>query len=378
MGQPDCPYEAPRLTDLFEFGYREIEIIPGPPSDPNRLVAQDMAEDGTVIAFDGFKHQIKIHRPGAEGWTVLGEGVEIATGTMAFLSEDASRAIAVERLQPGQPAALMQWQHQTGWQKLPKLSMRSSAIWGASRGLEYVVGYGRFGGEPELTPYIWDAELGQRELPAADGMTDLIPLAVAENGRIVTGIRFVPRPGGAHTARAVRWVDEGEPQVLTDPDGIELAYAQVCSANCEVIFGMDQFEPADSSARQAFYLTESGEFQYLGRMDDAIEFLARPPYRMSSASADGTIAVGGYVIELAPNTLGMNGLIWTQATGLVPVRELLAELGLGGNDWGRLFALRVTASGNKILLTGDHGQPGDNRAAILSLQPRGALEAATD
>ena len=376
LARPACPYERPKLTELFEISYEEIEIIPGPPSDPNRLRSQDLAEDGTVIAFDGRNNQLKIHSPDADDWAILGDGTEVATGTAAFLSNDATRVISTERLRPGEPTAPLQWQLETGWRVLSDLTMRSSVAWGTSRNLEYVVGEGRFDEEPALTPFIWSAEGGQRELPAADGMSELVPQAVSSDGRVVAGYMVIPRHGGAHARRAVRWVDDDEPEVLLDPDGIELAAASACSANCEVVFGMDQYEPEEPGARQPFYLTQSGGFQYLGRMDDAIEGLVDPPYSMWGTSADGTIAVGSYLIELSGSTLGTNGLIWTQATGLVPVRQMLTELEVGDNDWQTFSAIRITASGNKVLLAGDRRHSSETRAVILTLQPRNESEAA--
>ena len=379
LSRPACPYQPPSFSELFEVSYEEIGIVPGPPNNPNRLRAQDLAEDGTVIAFDGFHNQVKIHRPGSAGWTVLGEDFEVATGSEAFLAGDASQVIATERLQQSEPFGPTRWRSESGWQQLPELTMRGSVGNGASRNLEYVVGEGRFETETELTPYIWDADQGQRELAAADGMSNLRPWAVADNGRVVAGYMLVPRPGGAHTGRALRWVDEGEPEVLLDPEGNELAYARVCSANCEVIFGMDQFEPTDSSARQAFYLTESGGFQYLGRMDDAVEFTAGSPYRLFSTSADGTIATGCYLTERHPNTLSMNAIVWTQATGMVPVRELLIGMNVGVTDWEWLCASRITSSGKKILLTGNRlSAPGGPRAAVLTLHAHDTLEGTSD
>ena len=66
MHRPACPYQAPKLTDLYKISYEELRILPGPPpGDPNRLRAKDIAEDGTVIASNGWSHQVKMLRPGA-------------------------------------------------------------------------------------------------------------------------------------------------------------------------------------------------------------------------------------------------------------------------------------------------------------------------
>ncbi len=369
LAQPACPHERPKLTELFEISYEEIEIIPGPPSDPNRLRAQDLAEDGTVIAFDRTNEQLKVHLPGAEDWTVLGEGVELWTSIPAFISDDASRVIATDRLRLGEPYGPLQWQPETGWQELPDQTMRSSTVWGVSRNFEYVTGRGRFEAEPGLTPFVWDAEQGQRALPTTQEIVSGDPVAVSDDGRIVVGF-WQPPPFGEYIAKALRWVDEGEPEVLVDNQGATLAYAIACSANCEVTFGYGQSEhdPDHPNLGQAFYLTQAGKFQYLGVLENEAEY---PAYWINATSGNGTIAVGGF----RSSSRG-DGLIWTQATGLVSVREVLTELQVSPHDWENMGAIRITASGRKVLMRGERSEQGTwsttryPTAAILTLQPR--------
>jgi hypothetical protein len=367
--RPACPYQRPKLTDLFEISYEELETVPYP-SAATQIIARDIAEDGTVI---GAGRGLEIRWPDSEEWERLGGNMH--SGADAFLANDASQAIITEKTPVFEPNKVLRWRPEVGWQELPGLVMRESHAEGVSINFEHVVGVGRIGEGLQLTPFIWDAKQGQRALPITEGMRRATPFAVSNNGRVVVGLMPVAMPGGVTAARALRWVDEGEPEVLLDDQGAELGYVRGCSENCEVIIGYGQFQydPDHPNQGQGFYITQDGGFQYFGGMEDSVKETALPPYRFGSTTADGTIVVGAYLRSPTGFDLATTGLIWTQATGLVSVSELLAELQASDSDWDTMAAIRITASGTKILLQGTRLSNGRFRAAILTLRPRNAL-----
>jgi hypothetical protein len=100
-------------------------------------------------------------------------------------------------------------------------------------------------------------------------------------------------------------------------------------------------------------------------------------YGVTRATPDGSIAIGvyqAYAPDNYPALTVTRAFIWTEATGIVSVRSLVSELGIGDDDWDEILRVRIAPDGTKILLAGlkrlDKHPLGDNRAVVLRLTPK--------
>ncbi len=191
------------------------------------------------------------------------------------------------------------------------------------------------------------------------------PSIVSNDGNTILGgtLRF---QGDWPVGIGIRWDNGGEPTFLHDPDGEELPVPRACDANCNIMFG-----PGD----QAWYLESDGAFGYLGGIADAT---VPTSYEVFDATADGSLVVGEYDAYANVSHPEFGGasraFIWTQATGMVSVRSLVTELGIGDDDWKEIDTVRLSPDGLKILIGGLHvppeGQVDHTRAVVLQLTPK--------
>jgi hypothetical protein len=381
LKQPSCPTVTPKFSDLYTITWDDLPIELGTPQNPNVIAAESIAEDGTVAGRGG--DGLMLWHPSTRTW----EDAPKALAAMpVFISPDGSEVIASEyasadQLLAGAPQHTLLWQH-SGWQPLPGDAVNESWHTGVSHNFNYVVGYGRNG--PNDPDSVWIRAISgvQQLLPVTAAIPGGTPLAVSNDGNTVVGVtlRF-PTPSDPERV-AIRWNNGGQPTIIHSPDGEELAVASACDANCSIVFGagLYSYDPNHAHPGEAWYLKSDGAFGYFGALVDAL--VTARSYAVSDAIPDGSLAVGAY--QTYPPSVGYpagtvsRAFIWTEATGIVSVRSLVDELGIGDDDWDEMNAVRISTDGRKILLGGLHrldlSPLGHSRAVVLQLVPKSASD----
>jgi len=130
------------------------------------------------------------------------------------------------------------------------------------------------------------------------------------------------------------------------------------------------FNPEHPQLGQAWYWTEQTGGVYLGLAPDGGH---TSPYYAADVSADGSLIVGNYLAELAGGQWAGRSFIWTEATGMTAIGQILPEHELDDDQWAEQNALRVSSRGDLILLIGVRYDD-TPRAALLRLIPRGLDE----
>jgi hypothetical protein len=288
-----------------------------------------------------------------------------------FISPDGASVIATDGSDPTAEQVLL-WQRSTGWQVLPSV-FGSSVVYAVSRDFKSILGGG------SVANGLFDLWVR-----AIDGMENVLPspasfarrmTVVSNGGNTVLG-SYVPGGDVFSPTAALRWDNGGEPTVMHSPDGDTLAEGTACDADCSIVFGDGFYIPDNSTkphSRDAWYLKNDGAFGHLGALADAVSL---GWYYVNSVTPDGTLATGSYVVGDPVYGQAVRAFVWTQATGIVSVRSLVAELGIGDDDWSSQRTANISPDGEKILLTGWHKstvypQPdGYSRAVVLRLLPK--------
>lgn len=379
LARPDCPYQSPSLTDLYDLELREIDFRPLADTSTSVLrdlsiSPMDIANDGAVVSTRGrvpVRYDIIEWSPATGEFTVH-EGdfssLDVWITPDNRLLTTGRREISGEHIwEPLQlgPQSL-------DWQALPGLGSGDDKLWGVSANGKWLVGPGRDeAGRNE--PWIWSEAGGRQRLPTGEGMWAARPYDVADDGRSVVGQQVVT-DSSTRRETASRWVDGGEPQLLRDAHGVVLGWAMSCSALCDVVTGSLHGGEADFNHPRAFEFwvwTEDNGHHYLGEVPGAFRSTIPPANLVWDTSADGSIFVGRYLKNLGfPSS---RPVLWTQATGLLALDEVLAGIEGWDDNWDDLTARAVSPDGLKILLEGEYRHEPEQtlgryaRAQILTL-----------
>lgn len=378
MKRPDCPTAKPKFSDLYDITWHELPIESGTVQDPNNLSADGIADDGTVAGRRG-GHLVLWH-PDRQVWEDVPR--ELAPQPV-FISPDGSLVIATDNLNIGEPQPVVHsimWQQPTGWQVLPGLGL--SINYSVSQNFNYIAGTGRDAWEGPDYTWVQAIDGVQKLMPKATAPE--FPYAVSNDGKTIIGVELrFPTPSFPEPV-AVRWDNGGTPTIIHNPEGEELSVAGTCDADCNIIFGegLYNYDPNHPHPGEAWYLKSDGVFGYLGALPDAP--VTSISYTVTDATPDGSIAVGSYYAYQFvgyPNSgTGSRAFIWTEATGIVSVRALVDELGIGDDDWNETYSVRISSDGRRILWGGIHAMDpiGYNvehsRAVVLQLVPKPASE----
>jgi uncharacterized membrane protein len=385
LQQPACPYVAPKFSDLYDITWDEIPIATGAPQDPLYFVGQSIANDGTVVG-GGRGGVIESDQGGLALWhldTRTWESVpprQLAS-VPVFISPDGSKVVATDDIpaDQSQPLHTLLWQRSTGWQALSGDAVLESVAISVSKNFQFIAGYGHNQGEVD---HIWVRTIdgSQSLLPWPDDLSaGVIPYAVSNDGKTAVGnaLRF---PTIEWPERiAVRWRADGQSSYLQNPAGEELSVATACDADCNIIFGAglyNYYDPSHPHPGEAWYLKNDETFGYLGALADAL--IAQRSYAVTDATSDGSLVIGSYGVAppttTYPAATVSRVFIWTQATGIVSVRSLASELGIGNDDWDIFNFVRLSPDGTKILLSGlkrlDLHPNGESRTVVLRLTPK--------
>ena len=383
LQQPACPAVKPKLSDLYSITWDEIPMQPWTDANPTFQYADSIAQDGTIA---GSKNsRLMLWHPDTRKWEAVSS--RIISGTIQ-ISPDATAVISAEDsgVDMIQPVHTLVWRRSTGWQALPGDARGPSYHVGVSDNFQYVVGDGRDATDKPIA-WIRTENNAQQLLPNSDDFPIGHPYAVSNDGNTVVGVAPTKDMGAdvfSPPLVAVRWENGSGPTVLLNSAGQRLANATVCNADCSIIFGDGIYQPALDNPQgiQAWYLKSDGQFAFLGAFADGMD-----RYSINDAAADGSLAVGTYrasgaIVNSNGAFSAYRAFIWTQATGIVSVRSLIDDLGIGDDNWNDVSAVSVSPDGLKILLSGTtHGPPQPHqiqvpsgRAAVLRLTPKVSLD----
>ena len=369
LDSPDCPWEQPRLSDLYDISWVEIPIAEG-----ERISAVSISDNGVIAGINrsdtggtGVPFNLALWRPEGDQWEMIPGEINgrlwISADGLSVLSE------MQEGISWTRPVI---WNEESGWKVLPGLVLQHSSVLAVSSDFSRFVGLGRNPSENWFQPWIWDAEGGQRILPTTEDTRGSAPMAVSNDGSLVVGDMYGAIFWNGHPGLGLAWIEESEPVGLLNDQGDLVGAAQLCNHDCSVTAGYglpSSYTPGEN----AWFRTSSGLFGYLGTVEGARPFI--DTYIPTGMSADGSVIVGFYRVPDENFGISRRGFIWTQHTGMVSVPALVEEIGVGDDDWARMSAARVSRDGRRILLTGDFSgtevQTWDNsRAVVLELNDK--------
>lgn len=374
LQQPACPYVQPKFSDLYSVSWDEIPVSDGTNTDPNAISVDTIANDGTIAGLrDG--HLVLWH-PDTRTWEDIQR--DLGTYAPAFISPDGLSVVSVDGPDSG-PNHTLLWQRQTGWQVLPSM-FDSSFVYAVSHDFKTLLGGG------SAANGLFDLWVG-----AIDGTQNVLPspplfgqsmTVVSNDGNTVLG-SYVPGGDLLTPTIALRWDSGSGPTVMHSPAGDTLSAATACDANCAIVFGSGFYYPQYNSSPnsiEAWYLKNGSTFEHLGTLSDAFSRGSMGWYWVNSATPDGTLATGSYLVSDPVYGQAVRAFVWTQATSIVSVRSLVAELGIGDDDWSSQYTANVSANGEQILLRGWHKstvypQPdGYSRAVVLRLTAKASAD----
>lgn len=348
LKRPDCPYVQPKLQDLYEITWNEIPI-----DRDTKVQADAIANNGTIAARgpgpngeDGW--HLRLWRPETGEWKIVSRKI---SAELLFISPDGDTVVSSE---PGSASRDRRnpliWRESTGWDLFEGIIYEASVVYGASQDLSYVIGRGFLEGESHAVPWIWSPDNGQQQLPLTDEIGNAIPGAASNDGATVAGVTLRVSPDGSPfpVNYAVIWENGHEPKLMRDERGIVLSTPTACDRRCGTVFGFGHAEANTNHphAGEPWFWKPSGLVGYLGTVPDAVG--GARPYVLADVSADGRLAVGSY----SAGSGNSRAYIWTQRTGMVSVRALSAEMGLGDDAWEDQIAVSVSPNGKRILLRG--------------------------
>lgn len=381
VAQPACPYEKPELSDLYQFSWQDIPIGTDENGSYEDIRAQSVSDQGAVVAhklIGPSTSAVMLWRPETEQWERLG-ALRARSGSPLLIAPSGKLVVTDEKgdiNDPNKPSRPMIWDDFMGWQAVESNVLARNTLFGASDNRQAMVGTGRAGGEGDLIPWVWRPETGVVALPETENLQFLTPYGASNDGDIVVGHNlFIVEGTSILSAAAVRWVNGGDPELLYDDTGALLASVRFCNADCSVLIGVGQAElvPDHPNAGET-WVWIAGKTTYLGTLLYPGSETITGNFSPYDTSSDGSLIVGEYTEMVAEGFYASPAFIWTQATGLVSMGEVLEELALDEGPWNWMRAASVSSSGDKILLVGESRIPGAGagdrrRAAILTMMP---------
>jgi hypothetical protein len=371
-----CPWQPPKFTDLYEVTY-----IPLPTHSAAGVPIVPYAVGSSGVVFgttlQSGMQALARTRIGESSWTLLTDAV--LHREAAWLSEDEQSVVVngAWNSSATNPVAFDPaiYRDGTGLAVLEGRLFVDSVVNAVSANGQFVAGRGSNPGEFVQYTYVWPIDGEQVVVPEAGR-----PTGVSDDGNVLVGAHMQPS-GNVMQLRAFRYQrDSGHLETLRDPmDGAVLSLPTACNRDCSVVFGRDVLDIPASDPRSglAWFWTAAGSMQFLGTTPDALEVVP-PKFGVFDTSADGTIAVGAYATLMSDRSLGSHAFVWTQHTGVVPIRTLFDDLD-PAVSWDIMDAVSISPDGTLVVLHGYDRQPlaapAIRRSAVLRL--KGASTAQT-
>lgn len=388
-----CPWQKPRLTNLYEVGYRSLSLPRtslGTTVMP-RWILNDGTVFGTLEVSDAGERRQQLVRLAstAQQWEHVPDGV-LGDQFDHFVSSDGTKFIT-HRYRFGNQGELqgafpVVRQETLPWAPVPNLELEHNYVTATSRDLRWLAGRGTNDVTgPGGGLWLWNEEAGlvARSMGEEYVHPAFPPVlnAVSGDGRVAVGTSYTPNEQGLYRTRALRWIDDAGPEPLFDPSGHELRIASLVSADGGTIFGTGQAVDIHdhSHDRQSWYWKSNGSMRYLGALEVELPQDYRGSiYALSAGTADGNMVGGGYasgLLELSgfPPFQTVEAMVWTEHTGLLSIADVLEELGSGAEPWTERSVISMSDDGRHILLIGvelDSQARRHSRAAVLQLEPK--------
>ncbi len=393
LSKPDCPYQKPKLSDLYEFQITEIDFRPladdsGSVLKGMNFEATDIASDGTVVGERGWmlKSDDLFRWSPLNNEIFLTESEGSVTGNV-FVTADSSRAITTLRVTNPEDESVTYWgpiwgSSETGhWEPIPNFHLETSAVYGVSRSGNYLVGKANPTGEKHV-PWIWSAEQGLTVFELSSDLRVGVPWSVSDDGSAFVGNQ-ADFSKGFREEFATRWTRDGGPELLRDEEGQVLGFGLTCNASCNVVPGSfhgGELDYEDPNSQKFWLWTKDSGVQYFDDDLPGIIDSFYPPSRLVfDTTSDGSLFVGRYltiVKGVFTEQRVERPVIWTQSTGVSSLVDLLDGVEGWDSNWKDVQAVAVSNDGRKVLLNGDYHIPPEpalgkySRAIVVELVPK--------
>jgi hypothetical protein len=133
---------------------------------------------------------------------------------------------------------------------------------------------------------------------------------------------------------------------------------------------------SDPDAFKFWLWTEANGFHYLdSRLADAIDSTIPPSRLVLDTTGDGSLFVGHYLADV-DGSRAERPVVWTQATGVESLFEVLKNVEGWDENWKDVQAVAVSRDGRFVLLSGDYLVPPYQvlgrygRAVLIELSPK--------
>ncbi len=377
----DCEHQKPGLLELYD-----VELLTTIPVDsPGYPIANRpdaMTDDGSVVGLypTSGRYRAWNWTPGDEELQNLSED-DTGSGRL-FMAPDGSFIVMTLDRGVSDGYGVASWTKQSGWRPVEGFHTDRASVYAMSQDGRHLAGMARNpeeAGNPFL--WVWNASEGQKVLSShlESGFAFGVR-GVSNDGRTIVGFGTDFPVSNDRRDRAVRWIN-GEADFLQDASGNSLLVAFGCSLNCQIIFGGGQsndMDPAGPAFRRPWIWTEEFGVEYLERLPEATERFSYDA--LLGASADGNLIFGDTPFELPTMVypdlqLGTRGFVWTRATGVQALAEVLEQVGIDDSDWRHTGLVDVSSDGLLWLVSmrrsGESGlAEGNAWAGLIQLTPR--------
>lgn len=364
LSQPACPWQQPKLSDLYDFQITEIDFRPL--ADDSVFVlrdlnftATDIALDGTVVGYRTTHQDMELFvwSPQTEEFSLSDPGTY---NTDVVVTSDASRAIATQRISPSESESDKTWvpiwkdESSDQWELITSIDVAPSITVGVSKHGRRLVGSAKPEGGQSV-PWSWGVDSGQEFFSVDSGMSAGIGRSISDDGKVLVGTQ-VTSSQGIRQDFATRWTRLEGPEILRDSEGTPLAWSLACNADGTVIPGSlhgGVLDPGNPDAHKFWLWTDSSGAKYLeSDLPQAIDWLFPPSRLVFDTTSDGSLFVGRY-LALIRGARTERPVIWTQKTGVQALFAVLEGVSGWDDNWGDVQAVSVSEDGRKILLTGE-------------------------
>ncbi len=389
LASPACPYVKPGLADLYEANWTDIPV----PQDDS-ITVRRVTDNGTVVGvreLDGESvGEVVVMAPGESEWTTL-SGEEIWRDSPVLVSELAERIVVNEPVPAGlltnESFGPLAWWRNVGWTPVDELDSSMAVLSGGSRDGGVLLGRRFTDPSRDEEPWMFDPIAGDRALPRLDEGAFTVPTAASIDAQVVVGSQsfpvITPIPPFIQVtgSEAMRWTNAGEPRLIRNPEGEILASAIACDALCEVVAGnlISELLVGDEryNRAQSWFWTADGRYGLLGNVRatgvyDVDDNPVIEKHRPLAIDAAGSMIVGDFEAysPLASPKPPPEGFIWTQATGIHAITDIVEATGASAERWLELRVADLSPDGLRVLVHGRTWETNEHRAAILELSPR--------
>lgn len=337
---------------------------------PTNYYVSDFSYDGTYAAgnlagpFETFRWSA------ATGPVLLGRATLPTLGVAAGspdISYDGTRVSASITNDAGTLMTPGVWDINDGWTSLEdpiapdSVSVDGSlgSAWGLSGDGSTVTGFYWYVGA-NARPYKWDRDQGITSLEVNPGRSARVN-AVSYDGSVAVG--WEENTFGSWQPTV--WRDGVKIRVVESPGG---STADAVSGDGNFVVG-NSFEPDTQNRAVAIWRWDGQSY-----VEERLGLLAGTPAfsgwgKAWGVSDDGSIVVGVNFYSINPGG-SADGVVWTQATGLMNAMDYFASIGI---DLTGIIDIRsvdtVSPDGSTFAATGFEAQTGELRTVIINTRP---------